>query len=257
MTKQQQKQIDKLYEEEQKKFVEWKRKENPKREKELLDRFGEDRLQRLRKSLDYIQNNEFVHAIFTNANPLKVTPEELVFLEEEDKLERRYFVDFGLREYHKETKSFSPRWVRIPFQTNAQVKRTLKWIFKTNQKVEDLNIIDENDLDLKVDWEKKDGSPLQLPLRVVRYSERYNFDFDWKHKIELSHKISIEVVSQKEVDEEMDKLRERYSRNHMDFELDDRQFNSWVDFAYNNDKSILSDETKIERVSTETKEVLN
>ena len=61
MTKQQQKQIDKLYEEEQKKFVEWKRKENPKREKELLDRFGEDRLQRLRKSLDYIQNNEFVH----------------------------------------------------------------------------------------------------------------------------------------------------------------------------------------------------
>ena len=33
MTKQQQKQIDKLYEEEQKKFVEWKRKENPKREK--------------------------------------------------------------------------------------------------------------------------------------------------------------------------------------------------------------------------------
>ena len=55
----------------------------------------------------------------------------------------------------------------------------------------------------------------------------------------------------------MDKLRERYSRNHMDFELDDRQFNSWVDFAYNNDKSILSDETKIERVSTETKEVLN
>ena len=34
MTKQQQKQIDKLYEEEQKKFVEWKRKENPKREKE-------------------------------------------------------------------------------------------------------------------------------------------------------------------------------------------------------------------------------
>ena len=42
----------------------------------------------------------------------------------------------------------------------------------------------------------------------------------------------------------------------MDFELDDRQFHPWVDFAYNNDKSILSDETKIERVSTETKEVL-
>ena len=79
--------------------------------------------------------------------------------------------------------------------------------FQNKSEVEDLNIIDENDLDLNVDWEKKDGSPLQLPLRVVRYSERYNFDFDWKHKIELSHKISISVVSQKD-DEEMDKLKE-------------------------------------------------
>jgi len=258
MTKQQQRKIDELYQKERKSFVQFKRDKNPEREKELLERFGEERLKRLRHCLNYIQNNEFVHAIFTPQRPLLITPEELLFLEEEDKLEDRYFVDFTLNEYHKETKSFTPRWVRMPFQSNSQVKNTLKWIFKTNQKVEDLNIIDENDLDLDVNCEMKDGSFKHIPLRVVRFSERYSMkEIDWKHKIELSHKVSIKVVSQKEVDEEMNRIRENYSSWNQHYELDDRQFSSWVDFAYNKDKSIHSDETKIEKVSQETGEVLN
>ena len=71
-------------------------------------------------------------------------------------------------------------------------------IFKTNQKVEDLNIIDENDLDLNVDWEKKDGSPLQLPLRVVRYSERYNLTLIGNTKLNYLTRFQL-VVSQKKL----------------------------------------------------------
>lgn len=188
--------VDTLFEQERKSFLDYIRKDNPEREKELVERFGVVRLSSLRNSLDFIQNNSVVNHLFSKDTPLIVTPEELVFLEEEDKLQSRFFVDFTLFEFSIDSKSFSPRWCRIPFQTNSQVKRTLEWIYNTNQKVENLSIINENDLDRDVNCLMEDGSYKHYPLRVVRYSERYDFKFDWKHKIELSHNISIKVVTE-------------------------------------------------------------
>ena len=201
--------INDLYNQEQKRFLDYKRKDEPEREKKLLERFGKERLEYLRYSLDDIQN-DIAYAIFSNNTPLIVTNEELIFLEEEDKLQKRFFVDFMLYEFNKDTKSFFPRWCRQPFQTNTQVKGTLKWIYKTNQKVEYLSIIDENDLDLDVNCPMKDGSYKHYPLRVVRFDERYSWkELSWKHKIHITHDVWIKVVTQKEVTSFMNR-RKKY-----------------------------------------------
>lgn len=209
MSKITKKEIDKLYEQRKKRNLDYIRKDNPEREAELLERFGETRLEKLRDVLDLIQNNGGVHFVYNDKNPILVTPEELVFLEEEDKLQKRFFVDFNFSEFNKDTKSFAFQWVRKPFQTNTQVKRTLEWIFKTNQKVENLSIIDENDLDLDVNCLLKDGSYKHFPLRVVRFDERYSWkEFSWSEKIEITHDVCFKVVTQKEVTSYMNRIKE-------------------------------------------------
>jgi len=210
MSKTTKKEIDNLYEQQEKRYLDYRRKDNPEREAELLERFGETRLETLRDDLDLIQNNCCVNFLYNDKNPLLVTPEELVFLEEEDKLQKRFFVDFSLSEFNKDTKSFDHRWVRQPFQTNTQVKRTLEWIFKTNQKVKNLSIIDENDLDEEVNCLMKDGSYKHFPLRVVRFDERYSWKkMPWSWKIRMTHDVCLKVVTQKEVTSYMNRIKER------------------------------------------------
>lgn len=204
MTRISKKEIDELYEQQQKRHLDYDRKDKPEREKELLERFGKERLEYLRDRLEFIQDNHIPHFVFNEKHPLIVTPEELIFLEEEDKLKLRFFVDFILFEFNKDSKTFYPRWVRQPFQTDEQVKNTLFWISKTNQKIENLSIIDENTLDLDVNCPMKDGSYEHFPLRIVRFDERYCWkDLTWKDKIEISTKIVIKVVTQKEVTDRM------------------------------------------------------
>ena len=201
------KQINKSYKEWKNSILEMSRKEEDGREEELIDRFGLDRLKQLRKSLDHIQNNEFAYATFSKETPLKVTPEELVFLEEEDfRTTKRSMVDFNLNDYNKENNHWLPKWVRLPFQSDAQVKRTLKWLFKTHQKFENLRIIDDETLSFAV---IEPGKPLPNPKledyhtpREMLFGNMYveGSKMEWKHKIELSHKVHIEVIkNEKEV----------------------------------------------------------
>ena len=194
------KQIEKSHKEWKKMLLETDREVNQDRADELIDRFGIDRLKELRKSLDTIQNNQFAWSLFTKERPLVVTPEELIFLEEEDRrTTKRYMVDFGLEEYDEEDDHWLPRWVRMPFQSDAQVKRTLKHLLKTNQKFDDLRIIDDQTLNFTC---IEPGKPLPDPKledyftpREVLFGKTYvkGSQFDWKHKIEFSHKVNIEV----------------------------------------------------------------
>jgi len=195
MTKRKRKKIDALFNAMKERHLQIERKDASDREKNLIKRFGAVRLKQLRSELDFIQNNEFANQFFSTDNPFKVTQEELLFLEEEDKLNRRYFVDFTWWELSKDEKTFSPRWIREPFQTETQVKRTLEWINETNQKVENLSITSEKVLDEEVNCLMKDGSYKHYPLRVVRFDERYDWRrFPWVHKIYLTHGVSIKVV---------------------------------------------------------------
>jgi len=195
MTKRKRKKIDALFNAMKERHLQIERKDASDREKNLIKRFGAVRLKQLRSELDFIQNNEFANQFFSTDNPFKVTQEELLFLEEEDKLNQRYFVDFAWWELSEDEKTFSPRWIREPFQTETQVKRTLGWINETNQKVENLSITSEKVLDEEVNCLMKDGSYKHYPLRVVRFDERYDWRrFPWVHKIYLTHGVSIKVV---------------------------------------------------------------
>jgi len=195
MTKNRRKKIDALFNAMKERHLQIERKDASDREKNLIKRFGAVRLKQLRSELDFIQNNEFANQFFSTDNPFKVTQEELLFLEEEDKLNQRYFVDFAWWELSEDEKTFSPRWIREPFQTETQVKRTLGWINETNQKVENLSITSEKVLDEEVNCLMKDGSYKHYPLRVVRFDERYDWQrFPWVHKIYLTHGVSIKVV---------------------------------------------------------------
>jgi len=195
MTKRKRKKIDALFNAMKERHLQIERKDASDREKNLIKRFGAVRLKQLRSELDFIQNNEFANQFFSTDNPFKVTQEELLFLEEEDKLNQRYFVDFAWWELSEDEKTFSPRWIREPFQTETQVKRTLGWINETNQKVENLSITSEKVLDEEVNCLMKDGSYKHYPLRVVRFDERYDWQrFPWVHKIYLTHGVSIKVV---------------------------------------------------------------
>ena len=133
----------------QKKKLEKERQEN-----ELVKKWGKEHLNWLRETLSYIQKDSLVSQTYTHYNPLNITKEECDFLEEEDKKSPRYFVDYGLDEYKKEYKSYSPRWVREPFQTDSQVKRILSYYFNKENKVKDrvrnLRITDEECLDYNI-----------------------------------------------------------------------------------------------------------
>lgn len=195
MTKNRRKKIDALFYEMKERHLQNDRNNASDKENNLIKRFGAVRLKELRLNLDFIQNNEFANQLFSTDTPFKVTQEELLFLEEEDKLNRRYFVDFTLWELTKDEKTFFPRWIREPFQTDTQVKRTLEWINETNQKVEGLSIISENVLDEEVNCLMKDGSYKHYPLRVVRFDERYDWrKLSWMDKIKLNHNVFIKVV---------------------------------------------------------------
>jgi hypothetical protein len=195
MTKNRRKKIDALFYEMKERHLQNDRNNASDKENNLIKRFGAVRLKELRLNLDFIQNNEFANQLFSTDTPFKVTQEELLFLEEEDKLNRRYFVDFTWWELTKDEKTFYPRWIREPFQTDTQVKRTLEWINETNQKVEGLSIISENVLDEEVNCLMKDGSYKHYPLRVVRFDERYDWrKLSWMDKIKLTHNVFIKVV---------------------------------------------------------------
>ena len=177
--------------------------EKERQENELVKKWGEEHLNWLRETLSYIQKNSLVSRTYTHFNPLNITKEECDFLEEEDKKSPRYFVDYGLDEYKKEYKSYSPRWVREPFQTDSQVKRILSYYFNKENKVKDrvrnLRITDEECLDYNIDdgYVEEQG---EISLREKMFSKRYCFSMDWKHKIEISHRISINIVEEKDSD---------------------------------------------------------
>ena len=179
----------------QKKKLEKERQEN-----ELVKKWGKEHLNWLRETLSYIQKDSLVSQTYTHYNPLNITKEECDFLEEEDKKSPRYFVDYGLDEYKKEYKSYSPRWVREPFQTDSQVKRILSYYFNKENKVKDrvrnLRITDEECLDYNIDdgYVEEQG---EISLREQMFSKRYCFSMKWKSKIEVSHRISINIVEEK------------------------------------------------------------
>ena len=182
----------------QKKKLEKERQEN-----ELVKKWGKEHLNWLRETLSYIQKDSLVSQTYTHYNPLNITKEECDFLEEEDKKSPRYFVDYGLDEYKKEYKSYSPRWVREPFQTDSQVKRILSYYFNKENKVKDrvrnLRITDEECLDYNIDdgYVEEQG---EISLREKMFSKRYCFSMKWKTKIEVSHRISINIVEEKDSD---------------------------------------------------------
>ena len=188
----------------QKKKLEKERQEN-----ELVKKWGKEHLNWLRETLSYIQKDSLVSQTYTHYNPLNITKEECDFLEEEDKKSPRYFVDYGLDEYKKEYKSYSPRWVREPFQTDSQVKRILSYYFNKENKVKDrvrnLRITDEECLDYNIDdgYVEEQG---EISLREKMFSKRYCFSMDWKHKIELAHRISINIVEDKKDSDYFNKL---------------------------------------------------
>ena len=188
----------------QKKKLEKERQEN-----ELVKKWGKEHLNWLRETLSYIQKNSLVSRTYTHYNPLNITKEECDFLEEEDKKEPRYFVDYGLDEYKKEYKSYSPRWVREPFQTDSQVKRILSYYFNKENKVKDrvrnLRITDEECLDYNIDdgYVEEQG---EISLREKMFSKRYCFSMKWKNKIEVSHRISINIVEDKKDSDYFNKL---------------------------------------------------
>ena len=188
----------------QKKKLEKERQEN-----ELVKKWGKEHLNWLRETLSYIQKDSLVSQTYTHYNPLNITKEECDFLEEEDKKSPRYFVDYGLDEYKKEYKSYSPRWVREPFQTDSQVKRILSYYFNKENKVKDrvrnLRITDEECLDYNIDdgYVEEQG---EISLREKMFSKRYCFSMDWKHKIEISHRISINIVEDKKDSDYFNKL---------------------------------------------------
>jgi len=168
------------------------------RRNRLIEKFGKNRLRFLRSSLDLIQNCDIVEVFFSKDNPLTVTNEELIFLEEEDKLTtERYFVDYKLKEYYKNIKDWSSRWVREPFQTDTQVKRLLKDLHKTKQmkNVSNLSITSEKVLDKEVNCLMKDDSYKHYPLRVVRFNGMYDWtSLSWSDKIKIVHKVYFEIV---------------------------------------------------------------
>ena len=188
----------------QKKKLEKERQEN-----ELVKKWGKEHLNWLRETLSYIQKDSLVSQTYTHYNPLNITKEECDFLEEEDKKSPRYFVDYGLDEYKKEYKSYSPRWVREPFQTDSQVKRILSYYFNKENKVKDrvrnLRITDEECLDYNIDdgYVEEQG---EISLREKMFSKRYCFSMKWKTKIEVSHRISINIVEDKKDSDYFNKL---------------------------------------------------
>ena len=170
----------------QKKKLEKERQEN-----ELVKKWGKEHLNWLRETLSYIQKDSLVSQTYTHYNPLNITKEECDFLEEEDKKSPRYFVDYGLDEYKKEYKSYSPRWVREPFQTDSQVKRILSYYFNKENKVKDrvrnLRITDEECLDYNIDDACNNENEISLRERCWTR----DIVFLWsKTKIEVSQNIN-------------------------------------------------------------------
>lgn len=177
-----------------------------KEEIKRINQFDSDHIDWLKDKLSFIQKNQFADTIYDRENPLRVTKPELDFICEEDQKSERYFMDYLLKEWDSRIKKYSPRWVRQPYQTDAQVKRYLSYYFSTKckDKISNLRITSENMLEQKVTTKTIDtNEDLKISLREYWFDERYKpwtqeENFSYKDIIEFSHDIEFKVVDEKD-----------------------------------------------------------
>lgn len=177
-----------------------------KEENKTINQFDSDHIDWLKDKLSFIQKNQFANTLYDRENPFKVTQEELDFICEEDQKSERYFMDYLLKEWDSKTKKYVPRWIRNPYQTDAQVKRYLSYYFskKCKDKISRLRITSENMLEQKVTTKTIDtNEDVKISLREYWFDERYKpwtqeENFSYKDIIEFSHDIEFKVVDEKD-----------------------------------------------------------
>jgi hypothetical protein len=177
-----------------------------KKEKKRINQFDSDHIDWLKDKLSFIQKNQFADTLYDRENPLKVTQAELDFICEEDQKSERYFMDYLLKEWDSRIKKYSPRWVRQPYQTDAQVKRYLSYYFskKCKDKISNLRITSENMLEQKVTTKTIDtNEDVKISLREYWFDKIYKpwtqkENFSYKDIIEFSHNIEFKVVDEKD-----------------------------------------------------------
>ena len=177
-----------------------------KEENKTINQFDSDHIDWLKDKLSFIQKNQFADTLYDRENPFKVTQAELDFICEEDQKSERYFMDYFLKEWNPRSKTYSPRWVRQPYQTDSQVKRYLSYYFskKCKDKISNLRITSERMLEKKVYvFNYETNQDETMFLRENWFDERYRpwtqeENFSYKDIIEFSHDIKFEVVDEKD-----------------------------------------------------------
>lgn len=177
-----------------------------KEENKTINQFDSDHIDWLKDKLSFIQKNQFANTLYDRENPFKVTQAELDFICEEDQKSERYFMDYLLKEWNPRSKTYSPRWVRQPYQTDSQVKRYLSYYFskKCKDKISNLRITSERMLEKKVYvFNYETNQDETMFLRENWFDERYRpwtqeENFSYKDIIEFSHDIKFKVVDEKD-----------------------------------------------------------
>jgi len=177
-----------------------------KEEKKTINLFDSDHIDWLKDKLSFIQKNQFADTLYDRENPLRVTKAELDFICDEDKKSQRFFMDYHLEEYHSKSKTYTFRWVRDPYLTDAQVKRYLSYYFskKCKDKISNLKITSEKLLEEEVIKFRYDTNEnVKVSLREYWFDERYKpFTDRYPHSfiIEFAHGIKFQVVDEKDSD---------------------------------------------------------
>lgn len=174
--------------------------------KNKKDQFDSDHIDWLKDKLSVIQNNPNAWIEYNSATPFKVTQAELDFICEEDKKTERYFMDYLLKEWNPRSKTYSPRWIRDPYMTDAQVKKQLSYFFSKNykHKISNLRITSEDMLEKKVTAKRIDtNEEVEVSLRENYFGGAYEpwtnrKDFPQACIIEFAHKVSFKIVDEKD-----------------------------------------------------------
>ena len=159
-----------------------------KEEKKTINLFDSDHIDWLKDKLSFIQKNQFADTLYDRENPLRVTKAELDFICDEDKKSQRFFMDYHLEEYHSKSKTYTFRWVRDPYLTDAQVKRYLSYYFskKCKDKISNLRITSEKLLEQEVIRFRYDtNEDVKITLREYWFDERYK---PWTQEENFSYK---------------------------------------------------------------------
>lgn len=174
--------------------------------KNKQDQFDSDHIDWLKDKLSVIQNDPIAFIQYNEVTPFKVTQAELDFICEEDKKTERYFMDYLLKEWNPRSKTYSPRWIRDPYMTDAQVKKQLSYFFSKNykHKISNLRITSEDMLEKKVTAKRIDtNEEVEVSLRENYFGGAYEpwtnrKDFPQACIIEFAHQVRFKIVDEKD-----------------------------------------------------------